>query len=133
MAQGYVVNIELESLDNDHFRRVLYTAKNLQLVLMSLKPTEEIGEEVHDGIDQFIRCEAGAGTAILNGEEFALKDGYVVVIPAGTRHNVINTSPTEPLKLYTLYSPPEHKDGTVHETKADAEANEEHFDGETTE
>ena len=130
---GYVGNIELESLENDDFRQVLYTAHNQQLVVMSLKPNEDIGEEVHD-VDQFLRCEAGTGTAVLNGEEHTIKDGFVIVVPAGVRHNIINTSATEPMKLYTLYSPPNHKDGTVHHTKADAEADEgEHFEGSTTE
>ncbi len=133
MKHGYVGNIELQALDNDDFRQVLYTAKNQQLVVMSLKPNEDIGEEVHT-LDQFFRCEAGVGKAVLNAEAHDIKDGYVVVIPAGVRHNIINTSPTEPMKLYTLYSPPNHKDGTVHHTKADAKADEgEHFDGGTTE
>ena len=134
MQHGYVGNIESESLNNDDFRQVLYTAHNQQLVVMSLKPNEDIGMEVHKDNDQFIRCEAGVGKAVLNGEEHDIKDGFVVVIPAGTMHNIINTSPTEPMKLYTLYSPPHHKDGTVHATKADAAADEaEHFDGTTTE
>lgn len=134
MAHGYTGNIEHDTLENDDFRRVLYTAHNQQLVLMSLKPMEEIGMEVHNENDQFIRCEAGVGVAIMNGVEHAIKDGYVVVIPAGTMHNIINTSPVESMKLYTLYSPPHHKDGTVHHTKADAEADEaEHFEGHTTE
>lgn len=130
---GYVGNIEHDSLENDDFRRVLYTAKNQQLVLMSLKPLEDIGEEVHDDVDQFFRCEKGEGKAILDGVEHALKDGFVVVIPAGTKHNIINTSPTEPMRLYTLYSPPQHEDQTVHQTKAEAEAAGEHFSGKTTE
>lgn len=130
---GYVGNIEHDSLENDDFRRVLYTAKNQQLVLMSLKPLEDIGEEVHDDVDQFFRCEKGEGKAILDGVEHALKDGCVVVIPAGTKHNIINTSPTEPMRLYTLYSPPQHEDQTVHKTKAEAEAAGEHFSGKTTE
>lgn len=131
--KGYITNIEKESFANEDFRRVLYTAKNCQLVVMSLLPGEDIGEEVHD-LDQFIRCEAGAGRAILDGAEHELSEGLVVVVPAGARHNIRNTSPHAPLKLYTLYSPPNHKDGTVHATKADAEADEgEHFDGVTTE
>ncbi len=132
MSNGYVANIESMSLDNDNFRQVLFTVQNQQLVVMSLKPTEDIGEEVHEDVDQFIRCEAGTGVAILNGEEHQIKDGFVVVIPAGVRHNIINTSPTEPMKLYTLYSPPHHKDQTIHETKADAQGDEEHFDGVVT-
>ncbi len=128
--QGYVENIEQLSLVNNNFRRVLYTAKNLQLVLMSLLPKEDIGEETHH-LDQFIRIEAGEGVAILDGVSHALSDGVCVVIPAGTKHNIVNTSDTLALKLYSLYGPPEHKDGVVHSTKA--EAAEEHFDGVTTE
>lgn len=116
---GYVTNIEEDTLDNEDYRRVLFTGKNLQLVLMTVQPGDEIGLEVHEDHDQFIRIEAGDGVALLNGEKHALSDGFIVVIPAGTEHNVINTSKTEPLRLYTLYSPPEHKDGTVHHTKAD--------------
>ena len=130
---GYVGNIEHDTLENNDFRRVVYTAKNQQLVLMSLKPLEDIGEEVHDDVDQFFRCEKGEGKAILDGVEHTLKDGFVVVIPAGTKHNIINTSSTEPLRLYTLYSPPQHEDKTVHVTKAEAEAAGEHFSGKTTE
>lgn len=119
---GYVTNIERDSLENDYFRKVLFTASHTQLVLMSLKPGEDIGLETHGDIDQFIRVEAGEGVALLNGKEHALADGSVVVIPAGTEHNVINRSDSQPLKLYTLYSPPEHPDGTIHKTKAEAEA-----------
>ncbi|MBP9686640.1 MAG: cupin domain-containing protein [Candidatus Doudnabacteria bacterium] len=129
---GYIANIEQLSLENTNFRRVLYTAKNLQLVLMSLLPGEDIGEEVHE-LDQFIRVEAGEGQAVLDGVTHELTDGVSVLVPAGTLHNIINTSPEHALKLYTLYGPPEHKDGVVRETKADAEASEEHFDGKTTE
>ncbi len=129
---GYVTNIEKDSLENKNFRRVLYTAKNSQLVVMSLLPKEEIGEEVHQ-LDQFIRVEAGQGKAILNDKEYELANGFAVVVPAGTKHNIINTSETEEMKLYTVYSPPNHKDGTIHTTKEIAEANEEHFDGKTTE
>ena len=132
LMRGYVTNIENDTLENEDFRRVLYTAKNVQLVLMSLRGKEEIGEEVHE-LDQFIRVEAGQGIAILDGVAHRLSDGSAVVIPAGTRHNVINASDTEELKLYTLYGPPEHRDGTIHRTKNDALANEEHFDGKTTE
>lgn len=128
---GYVANIEKESLANENFRRVLYTAKNSQLVLMSLQPNEDIGEEVHT-LDQFIRIEKGAGKAVLDGVEHALEDGSAVVIPAGTRHNVIN-GPEGQMKIYTVYSPPEHQDGVIRATKADAAASEEHFDGKTTE
>jgi mannose-6-phosphate isomerase-like protein (cupin superfamily) len=130
---GYVTNIEKDSLDNGNFRKVLYTAKNSQLVVMSLKPKEDIGSEVHQ-LDQFIRVEKGNGKTVLNGKESELTDGSAVVIPAGTEHNIINTSETEEMKLYTVYSPPNHKDGTVHPTKADAMADEgEHFDDKTTE
>ena len=130
--KGYVINIENDTLENTDFRRVLYTAKNTQLVLMSLRANEEIGEEVHE-LDQFIRVEAGQGLAVLDDVAHRLSDGSAVIIPAGTKHNVINVSDTEELKLYTLYSPPEHRDGTVHKTKSDAIENEEHFDGKTTE
>lgn len=131
--QGYITNIEKAALENDYFRKVLYTAKNSQLVVMSLRPNEDIGEEVHQ-LDQFIRCESGQGKAILDGVEHAISDGSAVVIPAGTRHNIINTSSDKSLKLYTIYSPPNHLEGTIHKTKADALADEEeHFDGKTTE
>lgn len=130
--KGYVANIEKETLDNTLFRKVLYTAHHCQLVLMSLSPKEEIGAEVHT-LDQFIRCEKGSGVAILDGVEHAISDGFAIVVPSGALHNIINTSDTEPMKLYTVYSPPNHKEGTVHTTKQDAEAQEEHFDGTTTE
>jgi mannose-6-phosphate isomerase-like protein (cupin superfamily) len=130
--KGYITNIEKDSLENTNFRKVLYTAKNSQLVLMSLRPKEEIGAEVHT-LDQFIRIEKGTGKAVLDGVEHPLEDGSAVVIPAGTNHNIINTSPSEEMKLYTIYSPPEHQDGVVRATKADAEASEEHFDGKTSE
>lgn len=130
--KGYVENIEALTLENTDFRRVLYTAKSSQLVLMSIPPGEEIGEETHD-LDQFLRIEAGTGKAILDGIEHEIADGTAIVVPAGTKHNVINTAEDEPLQLYSVYSPPEHKDGVVHVTKEDAEANEEHFDGVTTE
>jgi mannose-6-phosphate isomerase-like protein (cupin superfamily) len=130
--KGYVTNIEDDTVKNKDFRRVLYTGKNSQLVLMSLRPREEIGEEVHT-LDQFIRVETGSGVAILDGVEHKISDGTAVVIPAGTKHNVINNSDGDELKLYTVYSPPEHRDRTIHKTKADALAHEEHFDGKTTE
>lgn len=131
--KGYIANIETLSLENENFRTVLYTTKNTQLVVMSLKPNEDIGEEVHH-LDQFIRCEVGEGRAILDGVSHDIRDGFVVVVPSGAKHNIINTSSEKPLKLYTLYAPPNHKDGTVHITKADAEADEaEHFDGVTSE
>lgn len=117
---GYVINIEEKTLDNNFFREVLFTAGSVQLVVMSLGPGEEIGLETHDDGDQFIRVEAGKGKAILDGEEHALEDGSAVVIPAGVRHNIINSSPQQPLKLYTLYSPPEHPDGTINKNKAEA-------------
>lgn len=129
---GFVTNIEKDSLENKNFRKVLYTAKNSQLVVMSLLPKEEIGEEVHQ-LDQFIRVEKGHGKTILNDVESEISDGFAVVVPAGTKHNIINTSETEEMKLYTVYSPPNHKDDTIHTTKAEAEVNEEHFDGQTTE
>lgn len=130
--KGYVTNIENDALKNKDFRRVLYTGRNSQLVLMSLGPKEEIGAETHT-LDQFIRIEAGEGVAILDDVEHRIEDGTAVVIPAGTKHNVVNSSDKEELKLYSLYSPPEHRDGTIHKTKADALAHEEHFDGKTTE
>jgi mannose-6-phosphate isomerase-like protein (cupin superfamily) len=116
---GYVTNIERDTIANEDYRRVLFTGPNTQLVLMTLKPGEEIGEETHGEHDQFIRVEAGEGVVLLDGKRTALADGSAVVIPAGTRHNVVNTSKSEPLKLYTLYSPPEHPDGTIQHTKAD--------------
>jgi mannose-6-phosphate isomerase-like protein (cupin superfamily) len=116
---GYVTNIEQDTLENNDYRRVLFTGKNTQLVLMMLRPGEEIGREIHAEHDQFIRVEAGTGVVRLNREEHSLSDGTAVVIPAGVEHNVVNTSSDEPMRLYTLYSPPEHADGTVHRTKAD--------------
>ena len=127
--KGYITNIEKTTLENTDYRRVLYTGKNSQLVLMSLAPGDEIGEEVHH-LDQFLRFEAGEGKIILDGIEHAVGDGDAVVIPQGTRHNVINIGNID-LKLYSVYSPAEHKDGTVHKTKSDEK--EEHFDGKTTE
>src|SRR5579864_3929397 len=122
---GFIINIEEKTLQNENFREVLYTAQHSQLVLMSLNPNEEIGMEVHEIVDQFIRVESGTGKAILNGEEHQLSDGSAVVVPAGTQHNIINTSSDKKMKLYTIYSPAHHKDGTVHKTKADAEADKE--------
>ncbi|MFA6522602.1 MAG: cupin domain-containing protein [Patescibacteria group bacterium] len=121
---GYVGNIEQETLANENFRNVLYTASHGQLVVMSLLPSEEIGDEVHT-VDQFFRVDAGQGKIIIDGEESVLSNGMAAIVPAGSKHNVINTSATEPMKLYTLYMPPQHKDGTVHATKADAMADEE--------
>lgn len=130
--KGYIEGIEKVALENDYFREVLYTARHSQLVVMSLKPLEEIGEEVHK-LDQFIRCEQGNGKAILDGVEHAVSNGVAVLVPAGAKHNIINTSSIEAMKLYTVYAPPNHRDGVVHKTKADAEADTEHFDGKTTE
>ena len=131
--KGYVENIETKTLENETFRTVLYTAHYSQLVVMSIPQGGEIGEEVH-GLDQFLRVEQGEGKAILDGVEHAISDGFAIVVPAGTRHNVINTG-TAALKLYTVYSPPNHIDGTVHADKAAAEQDEthDHFDGKTTE
>ena len=126
---GFLIDIEQKTLENENFREVLFTAPHSQLVVMTLQPGEEIGLETHDDVDQFIRVEAGTGKAILNGEDKALADGTAVVIPAGTEHNVVNTSPTEALKLYTIYSPPEHPEGTVHRTKAEAEKYEKEHHG----
>lgn len=131
--KGYVANIEKAAEENDNFRQVLYTAKHSQLVLMALKPKEEIGSEVHEDNDQFFRIDQGEGLVVINGEEHEIRDGYAVVIPAGVEHNVINTSETESLKLYTIYSPPHHRDGVVHDTKDEATADDEHFEGGTTE
>ena len=130
--KGFVTNIEKLSLENDNFRKVLYTDKNSQLVLMSLLAGEEIGEEVHD-VDQFLRVEKGTGTAILSDISHDITDGSVIIVPAGTKHNVINTG-SEAMKLYTLYMPPHHRDGVVHRTKAEGEADQtDEFDGKTTE
>lgn len=131
--KGYVTNIERKTVKNADFRRVLYTGKHSQLVLMSLKPGEEIGEETHEDVDQFFRFEKGEGKVIIDGVEHRVKDGDAVIVPAGARHNVINTSKRANLRLYTIYSPPEHQDGVVRHTKEEALASEEHFDGRTTE
>lgn len=129
--KGFVTNIEQITHENEDFRRVMYTAKNCQLVLMSLPAGSDIGEEVHD-VDQFLRIEEGEGKSVLDGVERELTHGSAVVVPAGVRHNIINTSTNAALKLYSLYAPPHHKDGTVHKTRADAEHDSEHFDGVTT-
>ncbi|MFH0712607.1 MAG: cupin domain-containing protein [Candidatus Jorgensenbacteria bacterium] len=131
--KGYVGDINKETKENDYFRRVLYTAKSSQLVVMSLKPNEDIGEEVHEDGDQFIRLEEGEGLAVLDGVEHKIADDYAVVIPVGTKHNILNTSADRPMKLYTIYSPPHHRDGVIHETKEAAMKDDEHFDGKTTE
>ncbi len=128
---GFVENIEDLAVKNTDFRRVLYTAKHSQLVLMALKAGEEIGAEVHK-LDQFFRVEEGTGEAVLDGVRSPLQAGFAIVVPAGAKHNIINTG-TGPLKLYTVYSPPNHRDGVVHRTRKDAEADSEHFDGKTTE
>ena len=129
--KGFVDNIEKLTKENNNFRKVLYTGRYSQLVLMSLAPGEEIGEEVH-GLDQFLRIEEGKGKAIVGALEYDIQDGTAIVVPAGTLHNVINTGDV-PLKLYTVYSPPNHRDGVLHPTKNDAMGDEEHFDGITTE
>ena len=132
--KGYVDDIQKQTKENQDFRRVLYTGKHLQLVLMTLQAGEEIGAEVHDDRDQFFRIEEGEGKVEIDGTQHAVKDDDAIVVPAGARHNVTNTGAV-PLRFYTLYGPPEHKDGTVHATKADAEANHDadHWDGKTTE
>jgi mannose-6-phosphate isomerase-like protein (cupin superfamily) len=129
--KGFVQDIEALAVDNRNFRRVLYTAKHSQLVLMALKPQEEIGAEAHH-LDQFFRVEEGSGVAVLDGVRHNIQDGFAVLVPAGTNHNIINTGGV-PLKLYTLYAPPNHRDGVVHVTRDDAEADHESFDGKTTE
>jgi len=131
--KGFNTNIEKDTLTNKNYRQVLYTGKHNQLVLMSLKPGEEIGMEVHPENDQFFRIEKGEGKCLIDGNEYKLGDGVAIVVPAGAKHNVINTSEDEELKLYTIYSPPHHKDGIVHPTKEEAEAQEAPFDGITTE
>ncbi len=118
---GYVANIEKLTLENSNFRKVLHTGKHMQLVLMSLKPKEDIGEEVHDNVDQFFRVEKGQGKIVMNNVETPIEDGSAIVVPAGTKHNLINTSDTEDLKLYTIYSPANHPEGTIHVTKLEAE------------
>ena len=131
--KGFSINIEKATLENGNYREVLYTSKHSQLVLMSLKPKEEIGMEVHEENDQFFRFEDGQGKCVIDGNEYEVGDGVAVVVPAGAQHNIINTSETEDLKLYTIYSPAHHKDGIVRTTKEEAEANEAEFDGMTTE
>ena len=133
--KGFNANIETETLENTNFRKVLYTSKHSQLVLMSLRPMEEIGMEVHPDNDQFFRFEKGTGKCIIDGNSYDLADGSVIIVPAGAQHNIINTSATDDLKLYTIYSPAHHQDGIVRTTKAEAEKkeNDEEFDGVTTE
>jgi mannose-6-phosphate isomerase-like protein (cupin superfamily) len=131
--KGYFTNIEKGALENKDFRKVLYTSKYSQLVLMNLKPKEEIGMEIHPDNDQFFRIEKGEGKCLIDGNEYELSDGVAIIVPAGAEHNVINTSDTEELKLYTIYSPAHHKDGIVRATKKGAETNPAEFDGVTTE
>lgn len=131
--KGFKSNIEKDTLKNKNFRKVLYSASHCQLVLMSLKPKEEIGLETHKENDQFFRFEAGRGRVEIDGNKYTVKDGDAVIIPAGAKHNVINISATEDLKMYTIYSPPHHKDQIVRKTKEEAEANDQEFDGKTTE
>lgn len=129
--KGFVQDIESLAIENDKFRQVLYTGKKSQLVLMSLKPQEDIGAEIHQ-VDQFFRVEEGSGEAVLNGARTPIQAGFAVLVPAGVNHNIINIG-SVPLKLYTLYAPPNHRDGVVHETRADAEGDTEQFNGKTTE
>jgi len=131
VMKGYVQNIENLAVRNDKFRQVLYTAKNCQLVIMSLRPQEDIGAEIHK-VDQFFRVEEGSGEAVLNGVRTVIEAGFAIIVPAGTNHNIINTGNVS-LKLYTIYAPPNHRDGVIHETRADAEGDKEHFNGLTTE
>jgi mannose-6-phosphate isomerase-like protein (cupin superfamily) len=130
--KGFVADIEELTEENSDFRRVLYTGKNLQLVLMAIQPGEEIGEETHDDRDQFFRVEKGKGEVWIDGHRSKIKSDDAIVVPAGALHNIVNTG-DKPLRLYTIYTPPEHRDGTVQATKAEADAEEEHFDGKTTE
>lgn len=131
-VKGFHNNIEESTIANTNFRKVLYTGKYSQLVLMSLKPKEDIGKEVHPDIDQFFRVESGTGKAIINGNEYEITDGFAIVIPAGAEHNIINTG-NKDLKVYSIYSPCKHYYNTIHKTKSDAENDKEHFDGKTTE
>ena len=131
--RGYAANIERATMENKNFRKVLYTAKHCQLVLMSLKPNEEIGMEVHPDNDQFFRFEKGRGKCVFDGNEYEVGDGVAVIVPAGAQHNIVNVSDSEDLKLYTIYSPAHHKDGVVRATKAEAEADSPEFDRKTTE
>lgn len=133
IMKGFKSNIEKDTLENNNFRKVLYTAKQMQLVLMSLKVGEEIGEETHLDNDQFFRFESGTGKCIIDGNEYDVKNGDAIVIPAGAKHNIINTDSAAALKMYTIYAPPHHKDGIIRATKKDAESISEKFDGKTTE
>ncbi|MCX6305890.1 MAG: cupin domain-containing protein [Bacteroidetes bacterium] len=131
--KGFKSNIEKDTLENNYFRKVLYTGKHLQLVLMSLKAGEDIGAEVHLNNDQFFRFESGSGKCVIDGNEYAVQDGDIIIVPAGARHNVINTGAVKELKMYTIYGPPNHQDGTIRETKEDAQKRDEEFDGKTSE
>ena len=131
--KGYITNIEKDTIDNNNFRKVLYTSKHIQLVLMTLRPGEEIGEEVHGENDQFFRIEGGLGKCIIDDNEYEISDGDAIVIPTGSKHNIINVDTHTELKMYTLYAPPHHKDGILRPTKKEAEENEAEFDGKTTE
>ena len=133
IMKGFKNNIEKDTLENKNFRKVLYTGKHLQLVLMSLNVGEDIGEEIHRDNDQFFRFESGLGKCVIDGNEYMVKDGDVIVVPAGAKHNVINTGKTGELKMYTIYGPPNHQDGTIRKTKEDAEKMDEKFDGKTSE
>ena len=131
--KGFVTQIEVAAKGNNMFRKVLYTSQHMQLVLMTLKPNEDIGEEIHDNTDQFFRIEAGVGICSINGHKHPIKDGDAIIIPAGAKHNIINTDSTKTMSMYTLYAPPHHKDGIACATKQDAMQLEEEFDGTTTE
>ena len=133
MKKGYYANIETLTDENEHFREVLYTGESLQLVLMSLMPGEDIGVEVHEENDQFFRFESGEGRVVINDAEYEVKDGDCIIVPKGSAHNIMNTSDEHPLKMYTLYAPPHHRDGILHSTKEYAESHEEEFEGTTTE
>lgn len=131
--KGFKNNIEKDTVENKNFRKVMYSGKHLQLVVMNLKPGEDIGEEIHKDTDQFFRFESGTGKCIIDGNEYRVKEGDAVIVPSGAKHNVINTSSSAELKLYTIYAPPHHKDGIVRATKVEAEKNAPEFDGKTTE
>jgi mannose-6-phosphate isomerase-like protein (cupin superfamily) len=131
--KGFKSNIEKATLENNNFRKVLYSGHHLQLVLMSLKAGEEIGSEIHKDNDQFFRFEGGSGKCVIDGNEYNVKDGDVIVVPAGAKHNIMNVDRAKQLKMYTIYAPPHHKDGIVRATKKDAESNEAEFDGKATE
>ncbi len=131
--KSYKINIEKSTLENENFREVLYTSKHLQLVLMSLQVGEDIGEEVHTEIDQFFRFESGNGKCIIDGNDYNVTDGDVIIVPAGAKHNIINTDAKVALKIYTIYAPPNHKDGLIRSTKKEADDNGQEFDGKTTE